>query len=127
MVSPRTVAVLSLVFAAGAGLVRAHHDWPADRSAPVTIQGTVTAFTWANPHVTIAIEVASNGAAEKWILGASSPKNLSDNGWDKATLKPGDVITAIGYRFRNGSNVLQIQKIILASGRELYYAGPPRR
>jgi hypothetical protein len=104
----------------------AHHDWPVDRTHPVTIQGTVTAFTWANPHVTIALDVEANGAVEKWIVGASSPKNLSDNGWDKNTFRPGDTLTATGYRFRNGSNVLQLQKLVTASGRELYYSGPPK-
>jgi hypothetical protein len=116
------IAVMSL-----AGPLLAHHDWPVDRTRPITIRGTVTAFTWANPHVTIALEVEVNGAIEKWILGASSPKVLLDNGWDKNTLKPGDVITGTGYRFRNGSNVAQVQKIVTASGRELYYAGPPRQ
>jgi hypothetical protein len=52
---------------------------------------------------------------------------MTAGGWDKQTLKPGDVITAVAYRFRNGSNVAQVQKIVLASGRELYYAAPPRQ
>ena len=104
----------------------AHHDWPVDRTAPITLQGTVSAITWANPHVTIAMEVQAAGAIEKWILGASSPSNLLAAGWDKTTLKPGDSITATGYRFRNGSTVAQIQKIVMASGRELFYAAPPK-
>lgn len=118
---------LSLIAVTLASPLFAHHDWPADRAHAITIQGTVTAFTWANPHVTIAIEVNSNGTIEKWIVGASSPKVLSDNGWDKSTFKPGDAVTATGYRFRNGSNVIQLQKLVTAGGRELYYAGPPRQ
>ena len=114
------------VLAVGARLP-AHHEWPVDRTTPITIHGTVTSFTWANPHVTIALEVHADGAVEKWILGASSPAYMTAGGWDKQTLKPGDVITAIAYRFRNGSNVAQVQKIVLASGRELYYAAPPRQ
>ena len=125
----RTLQTLALA-AIGAlvvtGPLRAHHDWPVDRSRQITLQGTVTAFTWANPHVTIALEVQTDGAVEKWILGGSSPKVMTDGGWDRDTLKPGDVITGIGYRFRNGSNVALLQKIVLASGRELYYGRPPR-
>jgi hypothetical protein len=34
-------------------------------------------------------------------------------------LKPGDVITGVGYRFRNGSHVTQLQRIVLASGRDM--------
>jgi len=37
-------------------------------------------------------------------------------GWDKSTLKPGDVITASGYRPKNGSNMLRLQKIVLSDG-----------
>jgi uncharacterized protein DUF6152 len=125
----KTLRILAL---AGIGALvatnplRAHHDWPVDRSSPITLRGTVTGFTWANPHVTIALEVQTDGAVEKWILGGSSPKVMTDGGWDRDTLKPGDVITGIGYRFRNGSNVALLQKVVLASGRELYYGRPPR-
>lgn len=106
--------------------ILAHHDWPVDRTSQITLRGTVTAFTWANPHVTIAIEVQTGGAVEKWILGGSSPKVMTDGGWDRNTLKPGDVITGVGYRFRNGSNVALLQTIVLASGRELYYGRRPQ-
>jgi uncharacterized protein DUF6152 len=97
----------------------AHHDWPVDRTRQITVTGTVTAFLWADPHVMIALDVKANGSIEKWKLGGSSKKNSAVNGWDKNTLKPGDVITAIGFRFRDGSNAAQLQKIVMASGREM--------
>ena len=122
----RTLALVAIETLVATTPMRAHHDWPVDRSSQITLRGTVTAFTWANPHVTIALEVQTDGAVEKWILGGSSPKVMTDGGWDRDTLKPGDVITGIGYRFRNGSNVALLQKIVLAGGRELYYGRPPR-
>ncbi len=48
------------------------------------------------------------------------------NGWDKNTLKPGDVITAIGFRFKDGSNAAQLQKIVMANGREMSLYGQLR-
>ena len=126
MRTPRTRALTAIAVLVAASSTLAHHDWPVDRTRQITLQGTVTAFTWANPHVTIAVEVQADGAVEKWILGGSSPKVMTDGGWDRDTLKPGDVITGIGYRFRNGSNVALLQKIVLANGRELYYGRPPR-
>jgi len=126
MRSLRTLALAAIGALAATAPLRAHHDWPVDRTSQITLRGTVTAFTWANPHVTIALEVQTDGAVEKWILGGSSPKVMTDGGWDRETLKPGDVITGIGYRFRNGSNVALLQKVVLASGRELYYGRPPR-
>ena len=97
----------------------AHHDWPVDRTRQITIMGTVTAFLWADPHVTIALDVPANGTVEKWKLGGSSKKNSAVNGWDKNTLKPGDVITAIGFRFRDGSHAAQVEKIVMADGRAM--------
>jgi len=103
----------------------AHHDWPVDRTRLITVKGTVTAYTWADPHVMIALDVQANGTVEKWRVGASSKKYTAAGGWDRNTFKPGDVITVIGYRFKDGSNMAQVQKVVMASGKELYYSSRP--
>ncbi len=125
MSTPRTPALVVTVAALMASVpVLAHHDWPVDRARQVTLTGTVTAYTWANPHVTIGLAVDANGTVEKWTLGGSSPQNLAAQGWDKRTLKPGDVIAAFGFRFRNGTTVAQLQRIVIAGGKEMYlYTG----
>jgi uncharacterized protein DUF6152 len=102
----------------------AHHAWPIDRSKEVTVKGTVTAFNWSNPHVMIDLEVRTDaGKIEKWNIGGPSTERMTGNGWDRNTLKPGDVITGVGYRHSDGSNVLQLQKIVLASGKEMLLYG----
>ena len=53
----------------------AHHDWPVDRTKQITVTGTVTAYTWADPHVMIALDVQANGTIEKWKVGGSNKKN----------------------------------------------------
>jgi hypothetical protein len=114
--------VLGILVASSAAF--AHHAWPVDRATQVTVTGTVTDFRWANPHVMIALDVqASNGAMEKWEVGGPSPNRMTPNGWNKDTLKPGDVITGTGWRFRDGSNVLQLEKIVMAGGREMLLYG----
>ena len=105
----------------------AHHEWPVDRSKRVTIQGSVTAFTWANPHVMIALDVEANGTIETWKVGGSSPQFMTTCGWNKKTLKPGDVITVIGYRFKDGSHAVQMQTIVMPGGKEMFYGAPPRQ
>jgi len=40
-------------------------------------------------------------------------------GWDKNTIKPGDVITASGHRTKNGANFLRLIKVVLPDGREM--------
>ncbi len=44
---------------------------------------------------------------------------VRNGGWDKHTLKPGDVITAVGFRAKNGTNILRLKKIVLSDGKEL--------
>ena len=104
----------------------AHHDWPVDRTRQITVTGTVTAFRWADPHVMIDLDVQANGTIEKWKVGGSNKKNSAANGWDKNTLKPGDVITGIGFRFKDGSNAAQLQKIVMANGKEMDLYGQLR-
>lgn len=103
----------------------AHHEWPVDSTRRVTVQGTVTAFTWGNPHVMIAVDVEANGTIERWRVGGSSPRFMTTCGWNKKTLKPGDVITVIGYRFRDGSNAARMQTTLMPNGKEMYYGAPP--
>lgn len=97
----------------------AHHAWPVDRAKEVTVKGTVTAYTWSDPHVMISLEVVTNGKVEKWEVGGPSMSRMTGNGWGRDTLKPGDVITGTGYRFSNGERVVQLQKIVMADGKEM--------
>jgi hypothetical protein len=109
---------------AAASPLFAHHSWPVDTSREITVKGTVTGYNWSNPHVMMGLDVQeANGKIEKWDVGGPSTTRMAGNGWDKNTLKMGDVITAIGYRFRDGSNILRLQKIVMANGRELFLYG----
>jgi len=93
-------------------------------SREITVKGTVTDYTWANPHVMIGLDVKdANGRIEKWNVGGPSTTRMAGNGWDKTTLKMGDVITGIGYRFTDGSNILRLQKIVMANGKEMFLYG----
>jgi hypothetical protein len=104
--------------------VSAHHAWPVDRSKEVTVSGTVTKYDWSNPHVMIALDVPSdNGKVEKWNVGGPSTGRMETNGWGANTLKPGDKVTATGYRYSDGANVLRLEKIVMAGGKEMLLYG----
>ena len=109
---------------AAANPIFAHHVWPVDRSQEITLKGTVTGYNWSNPHVMIGLDVQEdNGKVEKWNVGGPSTDRMVGNGWDRNTLKRGDVITAIGYRFSDGSNILRLEKILMSDGKELLLYG----
>ncbi len=112
--------ILGILFASGP-LLAHHGEANYDTEKVASAKGTVTNFQFINPHVQIFLDVKNDkGEIEKWICEARSPTMLVRvGGWDKSTLKPGDVITASGHRARNGSNVLRLQKIVLADGREM--------
>lgn len=112
---------------AAAGPLFAHHAWPVERSKEVTVTGTVRSYDWANPHVMIGLEVqAGNGKVEKWNVGGPSLTRMANNGWDRNTLKPGDVITAIGYQFADGQSILRLEKVVMAGGKEMLLYGGGR-
>jgi hypothetical protein len=119
---------LGVVWTFVAAPLAAHHAWPVDRTKEVTVKGTVTAYTWSDPHVMITLEVVgANGRTEKWEVGGPSMTRMANNGWGRTTLKPGDVITGTGYKFSDGSNVVQLQKIVMADGKEMLLYGRPSR
>ncbi len=118
------LGAIGILLAASA--LSAHHRWPVNRSTEVTVQGTVTAFMWGNPHVMIALEVqADDGNIERWEVGGPSINRMAANGWDRDTLKAGDVITGIGYRFTDGSSILRLDRIVTPEGRQLFLYGSP--
>ena len=115
---------LALIFAAlfVSSPILAHHgETNYDTDKLVSVKATVTQFEFINPHVQITMETKNDkGETEKWVCEARSPAMLVRNGgWDKTTLKPGDVITATGFRAKNGANILRLKKIVLADGTEL--------
>jgi DNA/RNA endonuclease YhcR with UshA esterase domain len=104
------------------GPLLAHHgEANYDTDKVTTVKGTVTDFRFINPHVQIFLDVRNDkGEIEKWSGEARSPTMLVRvGGWGKDTLKPGDVITASGFRSKNGSNILRLKTIVLANGQEM--------
>ena len=124
MITRLQILAIAVAIVAAANPLFAHHSWPVDTRRLVTVKGTVTGYNWTNPHVMMGLDVATtDGKIEKWDVGGPSTARMSGNGWDKNTLKPGDMITAIGYRFTDGQNILRLEKIVMASGKEMFLYG----
>ena len=100
----------------------AHHgEANYDTEKMVSIKGTVTDFQFVNPHVQISIDSKNDkGEIEKWMGEARSPAMLSRyGGWERTTIKVGDVITFYGHRTKNGTFFMRLEKIVMPDGREL--------
>jgi len=117
-------ALVVLILVSAVVPLAAHHSWPITHDRLVTVKGKIIEFKWANPHPMMTLEVqGSDGKTEKWLVGGPAIIRMEANGWTKETVKPGDVITGIGYQFANGEKVLRLERIVLADGKELRLYG----
>src|SRR5688572_634486 len=113
-------AVVVVALMAGAVTLSAHHAWPTNNTQLVTVKGTVIDFTWANPHPMMTLEVKTDdGKVEKWSVGGPAINRMEANGWTKETVKPGDVITGIGYQFSDGQKIIRLERVVFADGKEM--------
>ena len=109
-----------------AATAHAHHGRASyDDSKSFTIMGTVSSFEFSNPHALVVVEVRDEkGNVAKWVGEGTSPNMLMREGWNRKTLKPGDMITATGHPARNGTNSMRVERIVLPGGKELTFEGP---
>ncbi len=97
----------------------AHHGTGAsyDLSKPITLQGTVTEFRYANPHPQLFFDVMENGSVTHWSAEFyPNPAQLVQGGWGKkrseAALMPGTKITITLAPSRAGTKVGAILKLV---------------
>ena len=110
----------------------AHHgtNISYDRSKPVTMQGTVTEFRFANPHPQLFVDVKdSSGNVTNWGCEiAANPYQLILSGWTKQRstneLKPGTVVAITVAPSRAGTNAALLLKVVNDKGQELLATGP---
>ncbi len=109
------VAFFSLVGVLAVGLpVFAHHGAVAyDESKEVVLKGaTVTKFAWARRMKTV-----------RWSIGLANwaaHRMITLQGWTKASVQPGDVITIYIHQAKTGNPVGRISRVMLADGTQLH-------
>jgi hypothetical protein len=105
----------------------AHHSFAAefDTKTPVTLTGTVTKLEWTNPHAHFYISVKDpGGATTEWNFELGSPNGLMRKGWNRSSLKPGDMVTVMGYKAKDGSKLANARSVTLADGRKIFAGSP---
>src|SRR3954469_8213603 len=104
----------------------AHHSFAAefDAEKPVKLTGAVTKIEWQNPHVWFYIDVKdSTGKIVNWGVEMGSPNGLMRAGWERKSLKAGDVVMVEGSRAKDESNNANARAVTLAStGKRLFAA-----
>ena len=122
------VAAALAVFALAGVPGLAHHSVAAkfDESKSTTLTGIVTLVDWRNPHAHVFVNV--RGPKNEWVNWAvelESPIELTDSGWNRESVQPGDSVTVQGYLARNGSRQVWSQKMTLTqTGRQVLNVKP---
>ena len=117
-------AILIIGVCVSAGQLLAHHGTGISydlASNPVTLKGTITEFRWANPHVSVFMDVKdAAGKVVNWSFEGSSIVGYGRAGFNRNTLKPGMEVTALVYPSKVKNNpAAVIAKITLPDGREV--------
>jgi hypothetical protein len=114
---------LAAALVSAAARVHAHHAFAAeyDEKKVVSVSGTVTRFTWTNPHAWLYIDGRDEqGRITKWQFEMGSPGGLQHRGWKRAELKQGDAVTIDGFASRTRVNVANARNVTLPDGRTLF-------
>ena len=110
----------------------AHHGAASfDTGKELTLKGTVTDWTWSNPHCFLKFDVKDEtGAVRTWLVETQNPTDMSRRGFARTSFKPGDAVTVIVEPVKGGAPVGKIKSVVLANGQTLVAiapapAGPP--
>lgn len=121
---PRLTSVqlsAAAILALSGATALAHHSFAMfDLKKQMTLAGVVSEFQWTNPHVWIQLDVSeADGKVTHWSIESGSPRAMSQQGWGKDTLSPGDKVTLIINPMRSGSKGGALVSAVLPDGTRL--------
>ena len=112
----------------GASALIAHHGGNLyDTTKAVVLKDArITKFEWGTPHNQIYFDAKSEkGEAQHWVASTEPAGVMLERGWTRRSLKDGDIVTVYIYAAKNGATVGNLQKIVMADGKELTTQGAP--
>jgi hypothetical protein len=125
----RLLPYLALASVVGTDAVAHHSTAMFDMSRTVTVQGTIEAFEWTNPHSWIWINVPNaSGGTDRYGIEGMSPNYLSRVGWTRKALNPGDKVSIDINPLRDGRKGGFCVAVKLADGQTTLRSrpAPPR-
>jgi Family of unknown function (DUF6152) len=118
MKTRRFLFLLAGLLAYAAALYAHHGASIYDSAKLTTLQGTVVAFKFMNPHTELTLDVKdSGGKITRWSLEANSLVTMSRMGWTRDMFKPGDQITVTGNATKNGTYAMRLRTVLAPNGK----------
>lgn len=109
----RHAAVAGLLTVLIATAAFAHHGWSEyDEKTPLTVPGTITEATYGNPHGTIKLRATEGGKV--WDVVLAPVSRMQTRGLTEAMVKPGTVVTVLGYQHRKVATEMRAENITVA-------------
>jgi Family of unknown function (DUF6152) len=104
----------------------AHHGTAIyDNEKAVTVKGTVTEWTWSNPHCLLEFDVKDDkGNSVHWVAEVSNPPDMTIRGWSRKMFMPGDEVTVTMFVAKNGQPIGRIAKVVV-NGKTYTSVGQP--
>jgi hypothetical protein len=108
--------------------VSAHHGNASyDETRTVTVKGTVTSYSWQNPHILLRVDAKDDtGNTLHWIIEAQSTVSQTASGWTRTTFKPGDEVVIDVVPIKSGNPVGRFKGRIVINGTVFKPAAPGR-
>ena len=114
------VAVISGLLIVSVSLFAHHGNAEFDIGKRVTVKGTVTNWSWSNPHCLLYLDVKDeNGSSVPWVLETQPPRSVAATGFSQRTFKPGDEVTITLEPVKNGKRLGRILEVVLPNGEKL--------
>jgi hypothetical protein len=109
-----------MLLLAAPAAVLAHHSGLYDEQNVITIEGTIAAVHWINPHVHIAVTTnAAGGAPSTWDVEATSINALERWGVKSEWFRVGSRVSVKGPASRFDSNAMAGVTVDFADGRQV--------
>jgi hypothetical protein len=107
---------------AGAGGAAAHHGWSWAEAEQTELRGTVREVYVGPPHPVLRVQ-AADGAL--WTVELGNPRLTAASGFTAESARPGDAVTALGNRARDGQE-RRMKAVRLRVGDRSYDIYPDR-
>jgi hypothetical protein len=119
MIRLTAVALAGAVMLGIAPPASSHHSHAMfDTSREVTVTGTVTGFSYRNPHVFLYLEVkGDDGNVVPWSVEMSNISNMESRGIYRSTFKVGDVVSVTVNPLRDGRRGGNYTSVVAADGK----------
>lgn len=110
----RKALALGLVATLVALPAAAHHSFDMffDRAKSLSLAGTVTEYSFGNPHVYFKLAVAgTDGSAQEWHVETTNPNTLGPRGWGPDSIEPGQMLAIEAWPARDGEPYARLRSM----------------